>query len=89
MSVHTGISGGSCEVLAVSVRDVFTGLGVSESLGEAEVNDINVMLLLPDTNQKVVGLDISVQEVPRVNKFISLDLQRLRREYLLPSNQRA
>ena len=45
---------------------------VSEPLSEAKINDINVMLLFPDTNQKIVRFDISVEKVPRVNKLDSL-----------------
>jgi hypothetical protein len=36
---------------------------VSESLGESEINDIDVMLLLANADKEVVRLDVSVEEV--------------------------
>ncbi len=63
MSIYRGIPSRSSEVLPVSVRDVLASLRVSESLGKPEVDNVHVVLLLADTNQEVVWLDISVQEV--------------------------
>ena len=63
MSIYRGIPSRSSEVLPVSVRDVLAGLGISEPLGQAEIDNVHVVLLLADTNQEVVWLDISVQEV--------------------------
>jgi len=42
---------------------VFSSLWVSESLSQAEIDDINVMLLLADSNKEVIGLDIPMEEV--------------------------
>ena len=42
-------------------------LGIPVPFGQAEVNDVNVMLSLPDSNQEVVWLDIPVQEQSRVD----------------------
>ena len=64
MSIHGGIPGGSGEVLAIPVRDVLASFGVSEPLGKTEVDHIHVVLLLADSNQEVVGLDVPVEEVP-------------------------
>lgn len=50
-------------------------LGVSEALSEAEIDNINVVLFFADTNQEVIGLDISVKEVARVHKLDSLELR--------------
>ena len=63
MCVDGGIAGGSRQVFAITVGDVLTGLRVAEALGEAKVNNINVVLLLADADQEVVRLDITVQEV--------------------------
>ena len=46
--------------------------GISESLGQSKINNVNVVLLLANSNQEVVGLDISVQEVSRMDKLNSL-----------------
>ena len=74
MSVYTGISGRSCEVLAIPVGDVLPCLWVSESLGQPKIDDINEMLLFANTYQEIVRFDISVQKVPGVDKLESLEL---------------
>jgi len=51
---------------------VLACLGVSEALCETEIDDVYVVLFFADTNQEVVGLDISVKEVTRVHKLDSL-----------------
>jgi len=56
---------------------VLASLGVAEALGEAEVDDVDVVLLLGDADEEVVGLDISVEEVPRVNELDPLKLRAL------------
>ena len=53
---------------------MLTSFGVSEALGQAEVNHVHVMLLLANSNEEVVGLDVPVQEVSRVYKLNSLQL---------------
>jgi hypothetical protein len=55
---------------------MLAGLRVAEALGKTEIDDIHVMLLLADTDQKVIGLNISVKEVARVYEFNSLQLNR-------------
>jgi hypothetical protein len=78
VGVDRGISGSSSEILAISVWDVFSSLGVSESLGKAEVDDVDIVLLLANANQKVIWLDVSVQEVSGVHKLNSLQLRDIR-----------
>jgi hypothetical protein len=63
VSVDTSISGGASQVLAVPVGNVLASLGVSESLGEPEINDVDIVLLLADPDEEVVWLYVSVQEV--------------------------
>ena len=48
-------------------------LGVSESLSQSEVNDIDVVLALVSSYQQIVWLDISVNEQPRVDVLNPLD----------------
>ena len=74
MCVDGCIAGGSRQVLAITVRDVLASLWVTEALGEAKVNNVDVVLLLADADQEVVGLDIAVQEVTRVHKLDTLQL---------------
>ena len=55
-------------------------LRVSEALGETEVNDIDVVLLLANSDQEVVRLDVSVQEVAGVDELNALKLNKWRLE---------
>ena len=51
---------------------MLTRFRVSEPLSEAEIDYIDVVLLLADSNEEVIGLDVSVQEVARVDELDSL-----------------
>jgi len=43
---------------------VFSGFGVTETLGKTEINDIDIVLLFADADEEVIGLDVSMKEVP-------------------------
>ena len=75
MSVNRGVSSGTCEVLSITVGDVLAGLGVPETFGEAKIDDVHVMLLLPDADEEVVWLDVTVEEVTGVHELDSLELK--------------
>ena len=60
---------------------MLASLRVTEALGKAEVDDIDVVLLLADSDQEVVRLDVSVQEVARVDKLNALELNKGRLEW--------
>lgn len=53
---------------------MFASLGVSESLGKTEIDDVDVVLLLPDTDKEVIRLNVSVKEVSGVHELDSLEL---------------
>jgi len=53
---------------------VLARLGVSEPLGQPEVDHVDVMLLFADADEEVVGFDVSVQEMARVHEFNALQL---------------
>jgi hypothetical protein len=55
MSVDGGVSGGSRQVLVLSVRDVEMRLGVSVLLGESKVDDVDLVASLADTHQAGEG----------------------------------
>jgi hypothetical protein len=74
VGVHGGVARGSSQILPVAVGDVLSGLGVAEALGKAEVDDVDVVLLLADANQEVVWFDVSVQEMARVHELDPLKL---------------
>lgn len=50
---------------------------VSKPFGEAEIDHIDVVLFLSNSYEEVVGLDVSMQEVPRVDELYSLQLKAL------------
>lgn len=75
MSVHTRVTGGTCKVLTISIRNVLARLGVSESFCKTEVDYINIVLFFAYANQEVIWLDVSVKEVPTVDKLDSLKLK--------------
>lgn len=54
---------------------MFARLGVTESLGETEINHIDVVLFLANADQEVVRLDVAVKEVPGVHKLNPLQLK--------------
>ena len=63
VGVHGSVTRSSSQRLVVFVRNMLAGFGVSETFGETKVNDIYVVLLLANSNEEVVRLDVSVQEV--------------------------
>ena len=62
VSVDTGVTGSSSEVLVLTVGDVEVSLGVAVLLGQTKVNHVNLVATLADTHQEVIGLDITVNE---------------------------
>jgi len=52
------------------------GLGIPVLFGQTEIDHVDLVSTLADSHQKVVGLDISVDKVSRVNVFDSRDLRR-------------
>lgn len=76
MRVYRGIAGSAGQVFAISIGDMLACLRVTESFGEAEVDYVDVVLLFANSDQKVVRLDVSVEEVARVDKLDSLQLSK-------------
>ena len=74
MGVDGGVTSGTCEVLVLSVGNVKMGLRVSVLLGETKVDDIDLVAALPNTHQEVIRLDVTVDEVARVDVLDSGDL---------------
>ena len=74
MGVHRCVSGSSSQVFTITVGDVLSGLRISEPLGKTKVDDVNVMLLFADSDEEVVWLNISVEEVSGMHELDSLEL---------------
>ena len=62
VSVDTGVTGGTSQVLVLSVRDMEVSLGIAVLLGQTKVDDIDLVAALANAHEEVVGLDIAVDE---------------------------
>lgn len=73
MSVQTGVSSGTSQVLAISKWDMFT-FGALVTLSKTKIDDINSVLgLFAATDKEVVGFDISMNDSLLVYDLDSLD----------------
>ena len=63
VSVDGGIAGSSSETLVLSVRDVNMGLGVTELLGETEIDDIDLIATPSNVHDEVFRFDIAVNVI--------------------------
>ena len=62
VGVDRSITGGTSQVLVLTVWDVEVSLWVTVLLGQTEINDIDLVTTLTNAHQEVVGLDITVDE---------------------------
>lgn len=62
MGVETGIPCRSSETLVISEGDMFICPWVFVPLGQPEVDNMDVVTSLRDSNEVVVWLDVSVEE---------------------------
>lgn len=51
---------------------MLTSLRVTEPLSQSEVNHVDVVLLLADTDEEVVWFDVTMKEVTRMHKLNAL-----------------
>jgi hypothetical protein len=73
MGVDRSVSGGTSQILVLPVWNVEMCLWVSVLFGKTEINHIDLVSTLSNAHEKVVGLDVPVDEVSRVNVFNSGD----------------
>jgi len=86
MGVDTGVTGGSCQVLVFPVGDVKMTLWVAVLLCQSEIDDIDLVATLANAHQEVVGLDIAMNEVLRVDIFDARNLNMGHQEWRIPDN---
>mmetsp|Transcript_21261 Transcript_21261/g.29402 ORF Transcript_21261/g.29402 Transcript_21261/m.29402 type:complete len:230 (-) Transcript_21261:253-942(-) len=60
MGVDAGVPRCANQALAITVRDVLPGPAIPVLLGQAEVDDIDLVRVRPEANQEVVGLNVPV-----------------------------
>mmetsp|Transcript_33103 Transcript_33103/g.98391 ORF Transcript_33103/g.98391 Transcript_33103/m.98391 type:complete len:313 (+) Transcript_33103:197-1135(+) len=63
VGVDGGVAGGAGQALALAVLDVLLGLGIVVPLCQPEVNEVDDSGLLAQPDEKIVGLDVPVNEV--------------------------
>ena len=73
MSVHTCVSSSAGEVLSILVGDMLSSPWLSVSFCQSEVDNVHVVLFLPNPDQEVVRLDVSMQEMSTVHILYSLN----------------
>jgi hypothetical protein len=69
MGVDRGVAGSTGEILVLSVWNMEVGLRVTEFLCQTKINDVDLVAPLSDAHQKVVGFDVTMDEVARVDIF--------------------
>lgn len=75
MSVNACISSCAGQILVFPVRNVLVCSGITKPLGEAEINGIHQVALFAKAHQKVVWLDVAMQEVFALDIFYAADLK--------------
>jgi hypothetical protein len=75
MSVDAGVTGRSCQVFVFPVRNMEMTLWVAVLLCQSEVDNINLVSTLANAHQKVVWLDIAMNEVLGMDIFDARDLR--------------
>ena len=73
MGVHARIPGRAREVLVLPVGDVLLGLQSPVLLRQTEVDDVNLVRLLPELDEEVFRLDLSASEVLRMHVLHPVD----------------
>jgi len=71
--VDGSVTSSSGQVLVLSVWDVQVRLGVSVFLGKTKIDDVDLVAALSNAHQEVVRLDITMDEVSRVDVLDTRD----------------
>ena len=72
MGIDGCVSRSSGQVLTVAIRDMLSGLWVTETLSQTKVDHIDVVLLFADSDQEIVWFDVSVKEMAGVDELNAL-----------------
>lgn len=74
MGVDGSVSSRAGQVLVLSVGDVKVRLRVAVLLSETKVDDVDLVASFADAHEEIVGLDIAVDEVARMDVLDAGDL---------------
>ena len=69
MGVEAGITRRPCQLLVVFVADVPAGSRIFVSFRKAKVDNVYYMLMVTDTDEKVIRFNISVKEATLVDEL--------------------
>ena len=79
MSRDWSISGRTCQVFALTERNVLS-FRVLVALSQAKVDDVDIILCaLVAANQEIIGLDISVDDALFMDFLNAMNLQKSRK----------
>lgn len=73
MSVNRSVAGSAGQGFAISIRDMAAIFWVTEALCQSKIYHINSVFFFPQSDQKIVRFDISVEKMPVVYEFNSLE----------------
>lgn len=73
MRVDGSLAGGASEILVFSVGDVLLRLGVPVLLRQTKVNDVDLVGLLAQSDEEIIRLYVTVNEVLSVHQFYARD----------------
>ena len=74
VGVNAGVARSACEVFVLAVGDVDVGLRVPVLLGQAKIDDVDLVGPLAQAHEEVVGLDVAVDEALGVHVLDARDL---------------
>jgi hypothetical protein len=74
MIVDGSVSRSSGEILVLSVCDVRETPGVTILLGQTKVDNVDLVCTVGDPHKEIVGLDVTMDEMARVNVLDSIEL---------------
>ena len=72
MRVKTCVPCRACQLLVILVADVTTSSWVLVALSQAKIDDVDNMLLLANSNQKVIRFDVAMEEATLVDELYAL-----------------
>ena len=75
MGVDGSVSSCAGQVLVLAIRDVKVSLGVSVLFGKSEIDNIDLISSLANAHEEIVGLDVSVDKISRMDVLDSRDLR--------------
>ena len=74
MGINTSVSGSTGKIFVLTVGDVLMSFAISILFGQTKIDHIDNIGFFSETEEEVIGLDISVDIVSTVNEFNSGNL---------------